>query len=269
MRTRLLLIALGAVLSGVGIGTVARGDDASDPAKHVAGDKKSGYVFAEPETREMQVDDFSNPGFLWVDKGEKLWSAVDGKAGKSCESCHQDAATSMKGIAASYPKYDGKAKKVVDIEQRINMCRVDNMQAEPLKWESDELLGLAAYVKLQSRGMPVTVATDGPARPFWQKGREFYNERRGQLDLACSSCHDENAEKKLRTETLSQGQTNGFPTYRLNWQHLGSVQRRFRECNSQVRAEPYPYGSDEYVDLELYVASRGNGLPVESPSVRK
>ena len=73
----------------------------------------------------------------------------------------------------------------------------------------------------------------------------------------------------LRAEELSQGQSNGFPTYRLAWQKLGSIQRRFRQCNSQIRAEALPYGADDYVDLELYLASRGQGLPVESPSVRK
>lgn len=175
----------------------------------------------------------------------------------------------MKGVAARYPKYDAKAGRVVDIEQRINMCRADHMQAPAFKWESQGLLAMTAYVKLQSRGMPVDVATDGPAHSTWERGKKFYETRRGQLDLACSNCHVENADKKLRSETLSQGQINGFPTYRLKWQGLGSAQRRFRGCNKQVRAEPLPYGSDDYIALELYVASRGQGLPVESPSVRK
>jgi len=237
-------------------------------AKHESGALKSGYVYAEPQTRAMQDDDFNNPGFLWVDKGKTLWSQVDGTAGKSCASCHNAAETSMKGVATKYPVYDAKLGKLVDIEQRINGMR-EMMGAKPYDWESPELLAMTAYVKLQSRGLPVNVATTGKAQAYWLEGKKFYETRRGQLDLSCEMCHVQNLEKKLRTETLTQGQSNGFPTYRLSWQTLGSIQRRFRECNSQIRAEPLPYGSDDYVALELYVASRGKGLPVESPAVRK
>jgi sulfur-oxidizing protein SoxA len=87
--------------------------------------------------------------------------------------------------------------------------------------------------------------------------------------MSCATCHIDNTGRKLRSETLSQGQSNGFPTYRLAWQTLGSIQRRFRECNSQIRAEPLPFGAEDYVALELYLAWRGQGLPIESPAVRK
>lgn len=242
-----------------------------DPAmaKYVSGDRRSGYTFAEPETRAMQDDDFNNPGMLWLDQGENIWTAVDGEAGKSCASCHNDAATSMKGVGASYPKYDAKLGKLVNLEQRINQCRTEGMKAEAWKWESSPLLGATAYVKMQSRGMPVDVKVDGPAAPFFEKGKQFYYTRRGQMDLACKHCHEDNADNFVRAELLSQGQTNGFPLYRLKWQKFGSLHRRFAGCNDEIRAEPFPMGSDEYVNLELYVAWRGRGLPVETPAVRK
>jgi sulfur-oxidizing protein SoxA len=243
--------------------------ESTDLSKHVADGKKSGYVFAAPETREMMDDDFNNPSFLWVERGEMLWSAIDGGAGKSCESCHGDARTTMKGVGAIYPKYDERVGKVVTLEQRIDMCRLDRMQAEAFPWESEQLLGLTAFVKLQSRGMPVNVAADGSARPFWEKGKEFYYQRRGQLDVSCANCHEENAGKHLRTELLSEGHSNGFPLYRLKWQGFGSLQKRIAGCNEEIRAQPYPLGSDEYTNLELYLAWRGNGLPVETPAVRK
>lgn len=238
-------------------------------AQYSAGDKKSGYLYAEPETRAMQDDDFTNPGFLWVERGSALWNKVEGEAGKSCASCHGDAETSMKGVGASYPKYDAKLGKLVNIEQRINQCRTEQMKAEAWKWESDPLLSMTAFVKTQSRGMPVAVDIDGPAAPFFEKGKEFYYQRRGQLDLACKHCHEDNAGNHIRTELLSQGQSNGFPTYRLKWQKLGSLHRRLAGCNEEIRAEPYPLGSDEYTNLELYLAWRAQGLPVEAPSVRK
>ncbi len=251
-----------------GLAPLVRSQTQGDLVKYTVGQKKSGYVYATPQTRAIQDDDFQNPGFLWVDKGKALWNAVEGSAGKSCASCHNAAETSMKGVAAGYPKYDAKVGHIVDIEQRIGIER-ERMGAAPWVWESEQLLAMTAYLKLQSRGMPVNVSSDGPAHVAWVQGKTFYETRRGQLDMACAQCHIQNNDRKLRTETLSQGQTNGFPTYRLSWQTLGSVQRRFRECNEQIRAEPLPYGSPQYVALELYLAATGKGLPVESPSVRK
>lgn len=241
----------------------------SNLKKYIVGKEKSGYVYATPQTRAIQDDDFSNPAFLAVDQGKKLWSQVEGTKGKSCESCHGAAESSMKNIAASYPKWVPRLGKVVDIEQRINEMRTNAMGAPAYKWESPQLLAMTTYVKLQSRGAPVRVATNGPAHVVWLTGEHLYKMRRGQLDMSCQMCHVLNTDRKLRSETISQGQTNGFPTYRLKWQSVGSVQRRFQGCNKKVRATPYPYGSDENVALELYVASRGEGLPVETPAVRK
>jgi sulfur-oxidizing protein SoxA len=269
----LALAGLGLILSCTTQRMAPSGAKSSAPkadlSRYQVGDLKSGYVFATAETREMMDDDFNNPSFLWVQQGEALWTKAEGEAGKSCASCHGAAEKAMRGVGAAYPKFDPKLNKLINIEQRINTCRVENMKAPAWKWESDPLLGMTAYVKLQSRGMPVHVAIDGPARPFWERGKAFYEQRRGQLDMACANCHVDNPGKMIRAEVLSQGQSNGFPTYRLKWQKLGSLHRRFSGCNDEIRAENYPLGSDEYVNLELYVASRGQGLAVESPSVRK
>ncbi|GAC1424803.1 MAG: sulfur oxidation c-type cytochrome SoxA [Candidatus Velthaea sp.] len=251
-----------------GVAPLVRSQTQGDASKFIVGTKKSGYVYASAQTRAIEDDDFQNPGSLWVDKGKALWSATDGTAGKSCESCHNSAAESMRGVGAAYPRYDAKLGRVVDLEQRINLER-ERMGAEPWKWESEQLLAMTTYVKSQSRGMPVAVEVEGPGHATWQAGKDFYEARRGQLDMSCAQCHVQNNNNKLRSETVSQGQINGFPTYRLDWQSLGSAQRRFRGCNEQVRAEPLPYGSPQYVALELYLASRGNGLPVEAPAVRK
>lgn len=238
-------------------------------AKKSEGESYSGYLFSKTATRAMQDDDFENPGFLWLERGEESWTKAEGKAGKACASCHQKAEVSMKGVGATYPKYDKKLSRVINLEQRINQCRKTNMQAKPWKYESDDLLGMTAYVKLQSRGMPVKVAIDGPARKSYEAGRKFYNQRRGLLDLACANCHVQNAGNMVRADLLSQGQSNGFPTYRLKWQKLGSLHRRFRGCNKNIRAQPYKAGSQEYVDLELFLSHRGQGLSIEAPSVRR
>lgn len=248
-------------LAGLGMGLLL-----ALPA--TAGDLRSGYSWAKAETQELQDDDMMNPAFLWIDKGEELWNTVEGSAGKSCATCHGEAAAGMKGVGVSYPKYRGGMGKLQNLEQKINQERVEKMGAKAWKWESEGLLAMTAFVRHQSRGMPVAVAIDGPAKPFFEKGKAFYEQRRGLLDMSCKNCHEDNAGGILRANVLTQGQSNGFPTYRLKWQKVGSLHRRFRGCNKQVRATPYKNGSDEYVNLELYVAWRGVGLAVETPAVR-
>ena len=247
----------------------ASGQSADPPAGIRPEDKRSGYYFQSRETQAMQDDDPANPGFLWVLEGEALWRRAAGAAGMSCASCHRDAAASMKGVAARYPAFDAGAGRVVNIEQRINRCRADRQQAPPFAYESRDLLALTAYVAYQSRGTPVRVAIDGPARPFFEAGREFFSTRLGQLNLACKHCHEDSWGRQLRGDRLSQGYGNAYPIYRLEWQTLGSLQRRLRNCNIGVRAEPYPYGAQEYVNLELYLAWRAQGLPIETPGVRR
>lgn len=264
LNSKVAGIALAAAVFGTGVGGAA----AADMAAYKAGDRASGYTYMTDETRAMQDDDFQNPAMLWVEEGAALWDKVEGEAGKACASCHNDAAESMKGVAASYPVYDAKLGKIKNVEQQINTCRETNMKAKPYKWESGEMLSMTAFISHQSKGMPVDVKIDGPAAPFFAKGEAFYNERRGQLDLACKNCHIDYPGGQLRANVLSEGQINGFPTYRLKWQKVGSTHRRFRGCNSMVRATPYAYGSDEYMNLELYVKWRGRGLPIEAPSVR-
>jgi len=101
-----------------------------------------------------------------------------------------------------------------------------------------------------------------------KQGRELYYTRVGQLDMACANCHEDNYGVYIRADHLSQGQINGFPAYRLKNAKLNSTHARFSGCMKNVRAQPFAVGSDEFRALELYVASRGNGLSSEGPSVR-
>ena len=228
----------------------------------------SGYHYMGEQVRALQDDAFLNPGLFAVERGAELWSAVEGTAGHSCASCHADAVTSMRGVAARYPAYDRAQGRLVNLELRINEMRTGHMGAAALPMESETLLALAAFVTYQSRGMPMRVDISGDARRFWEDGKAFYERRRGQLDLACNQCHDRLAGLRLRGDRISQGHVNGFPFYRLMWRSMGSRHRMFRWCNWAVRAETYELGSPEYLSLELYVAWRGRGLPIEAPAVR-
>jgi sulfur-oxidizing protein SoxA len=125
-----------------------------------------------------------------------------------------------------------------------------------------------ALIASEGRGQVVNVAIDGPVESTWEQGREIYYTRFGQLELSCANCHEQNYGNNIRADHLSQGQINGFPTYRLKQANLVSVHNRFRGCIRDTRAETYSVGSPEFVALELYVMSRSNGLTVEGPAVR-
>jgi len=226
---------------------------------------KSGAEFASADIRAMQTDDFANPGMLWVARGETLWREAAGNSGKSCASCHRDARDSMKGVAARYPAIDPGAARLVSLEGRINTCRSRQQQAEPLQYESEELLALSAYVAHQSRGMPLKVVIDMQNRRNFERGRDFYYRRLGQMNLSCAQCHERNWGRRLLNETISQGHGNAYPIYRLKWQNMGSLHRRFRSCLHGVRAEMLPAGNPDYIDLELFLAWRAQGLPIETP----
>ena len=231
-------------------------------------ERRSGASFMTPDTRAMQDDDTANPGLLWVLDGEALWNRKAGAADKACADCHQDIGNSMKGVAARYPAFDKTLGRPVDLEQRINLCRVRQQQATPLAYESRDLLALTALVARQSRGAAIETGADPQLAPFIAKGRDFFMQRQGQLNLGCVNCHDDNWDKRLAGSAITQGHPTGYPLYRLEWQSLGSLQRRLRACLSGIRAQPYDYGSPELVELELYLMSRARGMPVEAPAVR-
>ena len=242
---------------------------AAESWQYQSEERRSGYTYLAEDNQRLQDDEFANPGMLWVEHGQELWRQVDGAQGLACTHCHEDAVASMRGVRTRYPRFDTQQGKLINLEQQINRCRTERMQALPYPYESEALLALTTYVSFQSRGMPMAVRIDGPAQPFFEAGRTFFFQRRGQLDLACAHCHDQYAGQRLRGDVISQGQINGFPIYRQTWQTLGSTHRMFEWCNTSVRAEAYPYGADEYVNLELYVAWRGRGLSVETPAIRR
>lgn len=228
----------------------------------------SGWHFRTDETQALQMDDFENQGMIFADQGLDAWNTVEGTAEKSCASCHGAPEDSMKGVRAVYPKWNEEAGELRTLALQINNCRTENMGAEAYKYDSGPMANMEALIAIQSRGMPVNVAIDGPVADIWAKGKEMYYTRYGQLELSCASCHEQNYGNYIRADHLSQGQINGFPAYRLKNAKLNTVHNRFRGCIRDTRAETFSAGSDEFIALELYVASRGNGLSVEGPSVR-
>jgi len=258
-RARLLAAILAAALLGC----------AAAPAPSPAPDtRRSGYDFMGPATQAMQRDDNANPAMLWVQDGQALWRKAEGPQSRACFSCHGEASTSMRGVAARYPAWDAPSGSAVNLGMRINLCRQRHQQLPAWPAEQAQLLGLEAYVGLQSRGMPVAPDPDPRLAPLREQGAQLFARRLGQLDLSCAQCHDQLAGGRLAGSPIPQGHATGYPVYRLEWQALGSLQRRLRGCMTGVRAEPFAANSPEMVALELHLAARAMGMAVETPAVR-
>ena len=263
--TLMILLAGNAIL--------AQEDELAQPVapaseEHPLSELYSGYHYQSSDVRAMQKSDIQNPGMLWYAYGRRLWSSSDGEADKSCASCHNVAEKAMRGVGTRYPKFSPAEGTPVTLSQRINLCRTLNLKAKPWPLGSDAMVAMTAYVRGQSRGMPVRVTRDGAAEAFFEAGRAYYYQQRGKRGLSCAACHDRSAGRKSGAKTVSQGHGNGFPAYKIAEETVDPLHRQFRRCNRRVEAEPLPLGSDPYVNLELYLAWRGNGLPVETPAVR-
>lgn len=233
--------------------------------------RRSGAAYMSPGLQAMQADASLNPGMLWVKQGADLWQKVPqgtDQAKATCASCHGDAPSSMRGVAARYPAFDEQLKQPINLGQRINQCRIKHQQLKPLKLESPDLLALESFVAYQSRGMVLAPPQDERLSAYVERGHQRFDQRMGQINLSCAQCHDERAGLRLGGNLIPQAHPTGYPVYRLEWQGLGSLQRRLRNCINGVRAQLFPMGAPELLELELFLARRAQGMPLESPGVR-
>lgn len=258
MRRHARLAAASALALLLGCATPVAGPDT----------RRSGFDFMGEQTQAMQRDDSANPAMLWVQDGKAAWNAAPGPQGKACASCHAAAESSMQGVATRYPAWDAASGRPVNLGARINLCRQRHQQLPPLAADHELMLGLAAYVAHQSRGLPIAPDPDPRLQPFRARGASLFTQRLGQLDLSCAQCHDQLAGGKLAGSLIPQAHPTGYPLYRLEWQGMGSLQRRLRGCMTGVRAEPFAAGAIEFVELELHLAARAMGMAIETPAVR-
>jgi sulfur-oxidizing protein SoxA len=198
--------------------------------------------------------------------GHKLWKEKTGNKNISCASCHGDSGQKMAGVAAQFPKI--QKGKLQTLEGQINQCRTSRQEAPALAYENKELLALTTFVATQSKGLPIAVQETPQNKKDLQLGRQFFNERMGQLNLSCAQCHQDRAGLKLGGSLIPQGHPTAYPIYRIEWQTMGSLQRRLRNCMSGVRAQQFEYGSQEMAQLELFLMWRARGMPLETPGVR-
>ncbi len=258
---RIRFVALLPVLLPLLVGVAS--EAFADP---VGAARQSGYALMSPQTQAMQDDPGLNPATFWLLDGQTLWQDKVGPKNMSCADCHGDAQASMKGVAARYPKMvEGTLS---NLDGRINLCRTAQQQLPAFPYESKPLLSISTYIGAQSRGMPIVVEQDHGLQEPLEAGRAAFYQRIGQLNLSCAQCHAERSGEKLAGNPIPQGHPTGYPIYRLEWQSVGSLERRLRNCLTGVRAEPYAFGAKELLELELFLNWRAQGMLMETPGVR-
>ena len=225
------------------------------------------YAFDEAAREQWdEIEEFP-PYEIDIDKGEELWNEAF-KNGKTFADC---LGSDVSKIRAKYPYHDEALDTIVTLEGSINKCRTDN-GSKAFKWKKGNIAAVSAYVAFQGRGQKVNVVADtAKAKAWYNKGKNFFYAKRGQLNLSCADCHVYSAGKWIRGDHLGPaiGHTTHVPIYRSKWGGLGTLHRRYGGCNNNIRAKPFKAQSDEYKALEFYEAILSNGIELNGPGARK
>ncbi|MEJ2227029.1 MAG: sulfur oxidation c-type cytochrome SoxA [Alphaproteobacteria bacterium] len=177
--------------------------------------------------------------------------------------------TSQCAARLTYPKYDPVSRKVINLEQRINLCRKENLNASPWSHGSQELLAMTSYVRAQSHRMRIKVKIKGLASETFKQGKKIYTTPSGQLGMTCAQCHNDRYGAFMRGTVISQGHPTAYPAWRDQSHQFQFLSSRINDCLEFMRSPPMAPGSKEFVALELYLNWRANGLPSEAPGIRR
>jgi sulfur-oxidizing protein SoxA len=225
------------------------------------------YSMNEDLYKQWQEKEQFPPYEFALEAGKEMF-ATPFKNGKTYGDCFPNKGI---GIRQNYPYFDEKEGKVITLELALNRCREANGEP-PFSYVKDEMASLTAYMAFTSRGKPfdIRIPDDPRALQAYQKGKEYFYTRRGQLNFSCATCHVQEPGERIRAEVLAPalGILNALPIYRSEWSGMGTTSRRFVTCNSQTRAVPINPQDEEYRDLEYYLSYVSNGLPISGPGAR-
>lgn len=220
---------------------------------------------------DLDRSDEMHPGYLALDKGERLFRLWT-KREPSFRTCLGEGRTELKGVAATYPKFDPRLKKIVTVESRVEHCAETTLW-EAFKQGSPENNQLSLYLKSLSAGVPTEVDTGSPeVMAAYRRGETLFYTKAGQYNFSCASCHTMTGllGQRFRGQvpTSPFGDAAHFPTYRIGLGDIESLQQRFMRCNLQARTKGLPPGNPDYTDLEVFYTVLSNGYPISVPSAR-
>jgi sulfur-oxidizing protein SoxA len=230
---------------------------------------------AKPVGFGDNLDPTNNPAVLLAEAAAARWERK-GPAGKSCADCHMGGVEkAMKGVAARYPKYVERYRRVMSIEDLLAAHTPDTTGA-PMLAQSQENLDMAMLVKMQSNGMAVNVDIASPgAKAAYERGRASFFRKVGQRNHACADCHikgeGRGAEKFLGGRLLGdaeEGFTKHFPLWRTSQSAVWDIRKRFQWCMTPLGMNMLPADAAEYAELELFLTAFDNGKEMSVPGIR-
>lgn len=216
--------------------------------------------------RKQWEDIMQMPPFDFaLDEGHAEWEKPFAN-GKHYADCFDNKG---EGIRQTYPRFIAETGQVETLEGAINRCRVENGE-KPLDMMTGMMASLTAAMAETSQGKPfaITIPDDPRALAAYERGKEFFYSRKGQLGVSCASCHMSSAGERMRGDILAPalGILAAMPIYRSDWGSMGTTIRRLATCSSQTRAVPLKPG--DYRDLEYFMSYMSNGIPIVGPGTR-
>lgn len=130
----------------------------------------------------------------------------------NCTNCHfaggdttggAGGGISLAGVAAKYPAYDSRFKRVIDLPARINNCFERSMNGKPLPLDSELMLAIMTYLQWISKDIPIyskvpwlgltplTTSHQGDT----VQGKRVYT-------VFCSMCHRDDGQGGVNTPPL-------------------------------------------------------------------
>jgi thiosulfate dehydrogenase len=117
-------------------------------------------------------------------------------ANMDCQACHVNAGTKARGgtfvgIAAQFPQWNKRAKRVISLQDRLAECFLYSMNGHPPAYNSREMEAMVAYITYLSRGAKIGSTPDPnlrlaqfspPHKPDANHGQQIYTQK-------CSMCH--------------------------------------------------------------------------------
>lgn len=120
-------------------------------------------------------------------------------ANMDCAACHLNGGTKARGgtfagIAAQFPQWNKRAKRVISLQDRVAECFLYSMNGRPPAYQSREMEALVAYITYLSRGTKIGSKPDpavriahfnAPSPPDPKRGAQLYAQK-------CAMCHAAN-----------------------------------------------------------------------------
>jgi L-cysteine S-thiosulfotransferase len=229
-----------------------------------------------------------NPAELWEVKGEQLWHAPGGPKKASLEKCDLGLGPGVvKGAYAQMPRYFADVDRVMDAEARIVHCMITlqgftyaELAKAPFSsaTRTPDPVSIVTYVAAQSAGMKLAPSQSHPKeKAAYALGKEIFNYGAGPYDFSCSTCHGQEGNKRIRTQTLPNfanpataiAAVQGWPGYRMTGGVMHSLQWRLTDCFRQQRFPKPDYTSETLSLLMTYLTVNASGQVYKGPGIKR